>query len=77
MRFLVALLAILFAVERIYLGLTVEPEHPSFSDLFKTLAHFFVAWLLCSWWYKDNKLHLWLAVMLSVVEVLTAIGSRM
>lgn len=65
-----------FIVGRIAIGVTIPPEHATFTDFFKDAAHLFIGGLATAAWIHKNKT-LWILFWaLIVVEVAVAVLSR-
>lgn len=67
---------VILAVARVYIGLTIEPEHMTIVAVYKDVAHLFIGGLAVAWWIQRCPWQWYLFWVLNSVEVATAIISR-
>lgn len=70
-------LAVLTAVIRVYIGYTTTPGPMTWVEVYKDLAHMFIASLLTCLYLNKSRLLLWVCLALIVVEVSVATFSRL
>ena len=67
---------VVLAIIRIWMGFAVEPESPSWVDVYKDVAHLFIGGLAVAWWHARHRWQWRLFWSLNVVEVAVAVLSR-
>lgn len=73
------IVAVLFAIARFWIGLTIEPKKIVWVsvDSFKDAAHLFMGGLFVAAWVYWRPWQWWTFWLLVVVEVGVAVGSRL
>ena len=72
----VVCLAVVLAIIRIWIGLTVEPDVFSWVAAYKDMAHIFMGGLGVAWWLEQKRWQSTLFVAMTALEVAVAGLSR-
>ena len=71
-------ISVILGLLRLYIGSEIEPESPTWLDVYKDMAHVFIGGLGVLWWLfrKDDPMYAVLFWWLCFLEVAVAILSR-